>query len=227
MSETNGPRAKGREAVEAALIEAASDLLADLGPRATTVRDIAARAGVNHAQVHHYFGSKRALLRAAMSHMATKHHQAVLALAGGRPVPPPLAVPVDDQRYWRAAVRATIEGDIELAGVEVTDGVSVSRTVLENLTRHFGLEEPNIDLKVQLAQGTATQLGWLALEPFLFLVAGVTDEEQEEVRQRVRHSIASGRFAVNTAEETQRWGEQLHQVQQATPVQQPQDRSEP
>lgn len=182
-------QAKGREAVEAALIEAASDLLAEFGPTATTVRDIASRAGVNHAQVHHYFGSKRALLEAAMREMAHRHYNAIRELSEGRTIPPPLAIPADD-RYWRAALRATIEGDIELAGIEVREGVSVSRSVLETLTRLRGLEEPSLELKVELAKAAAMQLGWLALEPFLFLVADIHPDQQDAARALVRDAAS-------------------------------------
>ncbi len=187
---TDGPT-KGRLAVEAALIEAASDLLAEVGPRATSVRDIANQAGVNHGQVHHYFGGKRGLLKEAMRQMAHRHYEAVKELSGDRAIPPPMAAP-DDQRYWRAVVRATIEGDLELARTEVDEGVSVSRSVLDFLTKRRGLDEPSIDLKVALAEGTAMQLGWMALEPFLFLVADVKPEEENEVRDRIR-SLASAK----------------------------------
>ena len=177
--------AKGREAVEAALIDAACDLLAEVGPRATSSRDIATRAGVNHGQVHHYFGGKRGLLEEAMRQMAHRHYQAIKEMSGERVLPPPLASP-DDQRYWRAIVRATIEGDVDLARIEVDEGVSVCRSVLDFLTERRNLDEPSIDLKVALAEGTAMQLGWMALEPFLFLVADVKPEEEEEIRDRIR-----------------------------------------
>lgn len=186
--------AKGRQAVEEALIEAAGDLLAQVGPRATTVRDIAARAGVNHGQVHHYFGGKRGLLKETMRRMARAHHEAIIEISGAHPVPPPLATPADE-RYWRAVVRATIEGDIDLAGTEVEEGVSVSRQVLEYFTARRGLTEAPLDLKVALAEGTATQLGWMALEPFLFLVAGVEADEEDAVRDAIRDRAYTKRSA--------------------------------
>jgi len=187
--------AKGRVAVEAALIEAASDLLSEVGPRATSVRDIATRAGVNHGQVHHYFGGKQGLLKEAMRQMAHQHYEAVRALSDGRPIPPPLTAP-EDQRYWRAVVRATIEGDLELARTEIDEGVSVSRSALDFLTERRGLDEPTIGLKAALAEGTALQLGWMALEPFLFLVANVSDDEQEEVRARIRQNAETKRAPI-------------------------------
>jgi len=185
--------ARGRQAVEFALLEAAADLLAEVDPRAS-VRDIAARAGVNHGQVHHYFGGKRRLLREAMRRLAHRHYESIQAATGGRPLPPPLATG-PDQRYVMAMMRAIIEGDAELTRIEVDDGVSVSRSVLEYLTARAGLDEPTLDIKFAVAEGTAMQLGWLAFESFLFTVADVKPEEQEELRDRVRRLAYAERGA--------------------------------
>lgn len=187
MSTHGGEPAKGRKAVEEALIEAASDLLAEVGPRATSVRDMAARAGVNHGQVHHYFGGKQGLLKEAMKTMARRHFESIRELSEGSPIPPPLATG-EDQRYVRAMMRATIEGDLELARTEIDEGVSVSRSVLDFMTERLGLAEPSIDAKVAMAESTALQLGWLAFEPFLFLVADVKPEEEDAIRERIRLS---------------------------------------
>lgn len=174
--------AKGRAAVEAALLEAAADLLAERGPKATSVRDIAARAGVNHGQVHHYFGGKRGLLKAAMSHLAHNYYEKVVDLSEGRSLPVPLPE-VDDQRYIIAALRAAIEGDMELARTEIDEGVSLARRVLDRMTVVAGLDEPTFEQKLELIEGTATQLAWTAFEPFLFLLGDVRADEEEAMRQ--------------------------------------------
>jgi AcrR family transcriptional regulator len=57
---------RGREAVRDALIDAAERLCAEQSPGQVSVRQIAAEAGVNQGQVHHYFGSKEALIAATM-----------------------------------------------------------------------------------------------------------------------------------------------------------------
>ncbi len=189
------PPAKGREAVEAALIEATADLLAERGPTMTSVRDIAGRAGVNHGQVHHYFGGKRGLLRETMRRLAHAHHKAVRRMSSGRALPPPMAQG-PDQRYVRAVLRATIEGDLELARTEIDEGVSVSRGVLERMRERSGEPEPTLEQKLLLAEGTATQLGWMAFEPFLFLVADVKPEEEAEIRRAfVERAFNRGRSA--------------------------------
>jgi len=58
-------RPEGPEAVRSALIQAARALLLEEGT-AVSVRAIAKRAGVNHGLVHTYFGSKQALIVAAL-----------------------------------------------------------------------------------------------------------------------------------------------------------------
>ena len=47
---------RGECAVRTALLEAACDMLAEVGPKSLSVRRLAERAGVNHGQIHHYFG---------------------------------------------------------------------------------------------------------------------------------------------------------------------------
>ena len=49
---------RGREATTAAILEAAQELFSEHGYTAVSVRDIAERAGVSHALVHRYLGSK-------------------------------------------------------------------------------------------------------------------------------------------------------------------------
>jgi AcrR family transcriptional regulator len=49
---------------EREIIDAAAALFREKGYASTTIRDIGARAGVNHASSHYYFGSKAAILYA-------------------------------------------------------------------------------------------------------------------------------------------------------------------
>jgi len=56
-------RRGGREKTTAAILDAAEKLFAERGFTAVTVRDIAAEAGVSHALVHRYLGSKQQVYR--------------------------------------------------------------------------------------------------------------------------------------------------------------------
>jgi AcrR family transcriptional regulator len=59
-------RRSGSEDTRAQVLAAARHEFADGGFERATIRGIAGRAGVDPALVHHYFGSKRELFRAAM-----------------------------------------------------------------------------------------------------------------------------------------------------------------
>ncbi len=62
----------GREEVAAAILQAATDLFAERGPAATSIRDIAARSKVNHGLVFRHFGTKDQLVGAVLDHLGTK-----------------------------------------------------------------------------------------------------------------------------------------------------------
>ncbi|MFC7342209.1 TetR family transcriptional regulator [Saccharopolyspora griseoalba] len=70
---TGAPRRrKDSAATKEALLQAASELFAERGFSATTVRDVAARAGVNQALLFRYFGSKSELFAAVLAGRSTR-----------------------------------------------------------------------------------------------------------------------------------------------------------
>ncbi len=56
------PRTAARATAEEALLDAAEQLLADIGYARVTTRRLAEEAGINHGLVHYYFGSNENLL---------------------------------------------------------------------------------------------------------------------------------------------------------------------
>ena len=180
---------RGSGSVKEALIEAACDGLAEVGPRALSTRQLAASAGVNHGQIHHYFGGKRGLLKAAMAALAAEHWRNSLERAGGGPIPPALSL-AEDTRYWRATARAVIEGDLELARVEIDEGLSVPRRALEALRQRRGQAEDNLEFKAEFALMVALQLGWVAFEPFAMLLADVDEADRDAFREHLKLRLA-------------------------------------
>jgi AcrR family transcriptional regulator len=67
MSKGRPGRRPGPSSTRPEILTSARTLFAARGYHATTVRDIAAEAGVNAALVHHYFGSKEQVFVAAMN----------------------------------------------------------------------------------------------------------------------------------------------------------------
>ena len=182
----------GRRLSEERLLAAAGDLLVEVGPHGATVREIARRAGVNHGLVHHYFGSKEQLLRAAMIVLLEEHRSYVKAATDGGPLPRPLGL-LDQQRYLRAIAHCVLDGEMELAALEATEGVSVPRSVLEYLATVRRESRPSVESKSVVAHAMAFEMGWVLLEPFIFRVLDVSDDEIEAMRRaamRARETMA-------------------------------------
>jgi AcrR family transcriptional regulator len=181
-------RAKGSEAVRAALIEAAADMLGERGPKNLSVRDLADRAGVNHGQVHHYFGGKRGLLEAAMRELATEHYARSLEATGGGDFPPPLSLN-EDRRYFRALCQSVMDGDLALVmTVDLDDEVSVPRRVLRSLrARHP--DSDDAEMRANFAVMAAMQLGWVAFEDLMMMIAEVDPGDEDAFRERVKRAM--------------------------------------
>lgn len=187
-AQSHSAKVRGSDAVKAALVDAAAEMLGELGPRAISVRDVAERAVVNHGQVHHYFGGKRGLLEAAMRQLSQQHYDHALELAGDAPYPPALSL-AEDSGYWRAVCRCVMEGDLELASIEIREGISVPQHVLRELQKQRGRDSSDLEFKARFAALAAMQLGWVAFENFALLLAEVPPEQHDALRGHVKHFI--------------------------------------
>lgn len=183
MNESNNDTVvieRGRSTVEEKLVNAACLLLAEKGPKVLSNRDIARLAGVNHGQIHHYFGSKYALLKAAMSklsrdHWDQTHTNGYLPLKGLE----------RGQAYALAVVRCAIDGEIELATQHIRDKISVPKKVLDNVIEHQSASRTPTDAKCHVAIPIAIEMGWAVLEPYIFATLDVKPDEIEVVRGHV------------------------------------------
>jgi AcrR family transcriptional regulator len=184
ISEQSRP-ARNRVDAEERLIIAAGELLGEVGPNSMSVRNVAERAGVNHGLVHHYFGGKDGLLKAAMTRLVQEHAVFAKEASHGDPIPTPLLLN-HDPKYLRAVVRAVLDDEMQLATTEITEGVSVPQGAMAHATKSKNISEPDVQMKAMVAVAMAMEMGWAALEPFLFAVTDVVEDEQEEVRDIVR-----------------------------------------
>jgi AcrR family transcriptional regulator len=91
-----------RSAAEEALLDAAEQLLVDLGHAGITTRRLAEAAGVNHGLVHYYFGSNENLLARALERFTER------LIARQREL---YAADVPFIEKWRTAMRHLIADD--------------------------------------------------------------------------------------------------------------------
>lgn len=166
------PIPTGRDAVRSALLHHAADLFAERGPAATSVRDIADRARVNHGLVFRHFGAKENLVAAVLDHLGDLHGPDT-DLTGTTPTDP------DTRRHLTVLVRCLL------------DGYPVGRlqqrfpimTALVDRAAATGADDRTAALAA--ANAAALLVGWEMLGPFLRAATGLDDLPEDELRRDV------------------------------------------
>ena len=168
---------KGRKNVERKLIRSAAELVGSIGPNQLSIRDIADHAGVNHAQIHHYFGGKQGLLESTYKQLAFEHMEQLER----RNVNPdnlgeePLSDITDN--YFRAIIRAVLDDKMDLVRIQVDAGYSMSRKTLVELTKLSGLKKPTAEIKAAVALVMALEFGFASMKDYIKEVLKISDKD--------------------------------------------------
>lgn len=170
----------GRKNVEKKLIDSAAELLGTIGPNQLSIRDIALHAGVNHAQIHHYFGGKQGLLEATYKQLAFEHMQQlerrnISAMNLGNE---PLSGLTEN--YFNALIRAVLDGQMDLLRVQVDSGLSMSKKTLNELAKLRGASKPSAEEKAAIALVMVMEFGFAAIKPYITEVLKISDKEMKE-----------------------------------------------
>jgi AcrR family transcriptional regulator len=171
----------------AAVRAAAADLLAERGPRDISVRDVAERAGVNHALVHRHFGTKDDLFRAVIAEQSA---------AVGALVNPPGALDIVDvlrqlqsrPTYWRILARAVLDAPQLLE----PGRTSAASTVLAMLSGSDERVEPDATTRTAAAVAGSLALGWIVFGDHLAAVLDISDDDgaQAAVADAIRLALS-------------------------------------
>lgn len=170
MTAVRRGRRPGAPDTRAAILVAARELFAAQGFAGTSVRAIAAAAGVDASLVHHYFGTKDDLFVAALELKVDPREVVPVVLAGGldglgtRLLQAFLTVWDDDQA--RLPLLALVRGVLEPGGQQVVrDGFM--RMVLSPLRDLLGDDQPDRRVALVASQllGIVVARYLVALEP--------------------------------------------------------------
>jgi TetR/AcrR family transcriptional regulator, repressor for neighboring sulfatase len=163
----------GRAEVAAAILEAATDLFAERGPAATSIRDIAARSKVNHGLVFRHFGTKEQLVGAVLDQLGAT----TTALLEGDPSAAEVERALD--RHMRVMARTLLDGY----------PAGKLQTRFPGAAHLFDRVRPGHDTdrgaRLAVANALALQLGWRLFAPFLRSAAGLDELPEDELRQAV------------------------------------------
>lgn len=183
---TSSPaKPRGREQVRSAVLDATSALVAERGPDGFSVREIATRAGINHALVHRHFGTKADVLEQMLA--ADAEVVAAAVMGSGLPTSGSAAPDVvaelldllaDRPSYWRTLVHAVLDSP-EAA----VPGTASTTELFSGLW-----EGDDPDRAVATSVAGMSVLGWLIFGRFM---SDATGADPEEVRQAVAAQVAA------------------------------------
>jgi len=181
----DGQQVRGREATTAAILDAAEELFSADGFEAVTVRAIAKRAGVSHALVHRYLGSKAEIFRAILS----RNQGVILAAAPDNPdlLATTYLIMREGLTNHRRYIRLLADSALHGLPYERTTGrfAAVDRLV-ELAERAAASASPgertddDLDPRFVIACITALYLGWAATESWTLPAAGIWDMDEAE-----------------------------------------------
>ena len=169
----------GKTEVAAAILAAATDLFAERGPAATSIRDIAARAGVNHGLVFRHFGTKENLVGAVLDHLGADLTD--LLRADPRP---------DDE------VERTLDQQMRVMARTVLDGYPAGQLQkrFPNIAAVLDAVLPAYDDKtkarIAVANALALQFGWRLFAPILRSATEIEDLTDAELKEAVNAELA-------------------------------------
>jgi len=180
LKTVKGNKTKGRQNVEKKLIESAAVLVGSIGPNQLSIRDIADHAGVNHAQIHHYFGGKDGLLIATYKLLAFEHIEQLQR----RNVSPDNMIrePLGDitNNYFKAIIRAVLDNRMDLVRVQVDSNLSMSKKTLDQLVKIKNEKKPTAEMKAAIAIVMVVEFGLASMKPYIMEVLDINEKEMKK-----------------------------------------------
>jgi AcrR family transcriptional regulator len=179
MTESTGGSARARDV--AALVDAATELFAARGPAATSLRDVAARAGVNYGLIHQYIGTKDDLLRLVVERVS---RQTAERVAAGASVADVVADVVHGgaSPYLQMVARALLDGQEPATLLERSPAMS---TIIGRLMASAPAGTDPDDVAVEVIALMSLVMGWRLFGPFLMSAAGLGDRAVDDVADRL------------------------------------------
>jgi len=186
-------RRPGKSVNRSRILDSAQTLFAKHGPRAVTVRQVAQDAGVSHALVHKYFGSKDDLIRAVLdrvdvSRTATARESASLRDAYERLLPQVMT----QRDHSMMLVRSAMGGTEYVPLAERITTTSAMVALARKTTASGADPSPaprDIDPRVLVSSISAMILGWASIEDWIWPAAGIDPAEKDEVYRQLAEIV--------------------------------------
>jgi TetR/AcrR family transcriptional regulator, repressor for neighboring sulfatase len=181
-----------REETERAMLDAAERLFSERGFTAVSVRDIAREAGVSHALVHRYLGSKEEIYRAVL-----KRNEDVIRDAAGDTEDLDAALSLmireglaNHRDYLRLVAHSALHGlpyEATIGRFRATDRLIELAEM--KAAGASGSRPDAVGPRIAVAAIVAIYLGWASLEPWLVKAAGLEDLDEKTLNEGLERII--------------------------------------
>jgi TetR/AcrR family transcriptional regulator, repressor for neighboring sulfatase len=178
-------RPKGRDSVIDAAIRAAADLFAEKNPSHVTVREIAARAGVSHALVHRYLGSKEEILGRVLEYDREQAEKCEASCAGTAAA---FAPGMPSARYLQTVMRASLDG----MPLPETSQLPHAEPMMHSMRNQEPPQtdgESRFDTRVLFSAITAITASMAIAEDLFLAQSGLQGSDRDRVRDELTRLI--------------------------------------
>jgi AcrR family transcriptional regulator len=183
MSTSGKRRHEKRARTTDAILDAAEKLFSAHGFAGVSVRDIGAEAGVSHALVHRYLGSKQDIYRAVLKRNEDSIRQAAgdaddLAVAISRMVREGMQ---HRRPYLRIVAHSALSGlpfDATMGRFPATERLI---EIAEQRAAAATSEADRLEPRFAVAAFVSLFVGWTAMEPWVLPAAGLDDLDEEAI----------------------------------------------
>ena len=181
-----GKKPRGKAQVTAALIEACTQLFAERGIKAVSIRDIADKANVNSALISRHFGGKDGLVEAVLREMVSRFGSTIEfeTAPGEQMLAASIQTIIQNPEVMRVFAHMALEG-----GPTVLS--KMHSPYLKETIRQIKIGQDNdelidtVDARVLLACGYAMGLGWAVFRPLLMEIAGLDKRRSKHLREDI------------------------------------------
>jgi AcrR family transcriptional regulator len=180
----------GREQVTLETIRAAADLFAERNPSQVSVREIAQQAGVSHALVHRYLGTKDEIFRAALKRLRDEAAEYWTHTHGAGRTSDTLRADLPPGRYVRAVVRAALEGVPMTAEDMKFPHADRMLALLESgPLPGISADDAPFDPRLLFSAVIAMATGMAIAEEFFLVQSGLENENRDKVHAEMARLI--------------------------------------
>ena len=183
---TSGKKPRGKQQVTAALIEACTELFAERGIKAVSIRDIASKANVNSALISRHFGGKDGLVEAALREMINRFDSNVEfeSAPGEQMLAKSIQTIIQNPEVMRVFAHMALEGGSTVFSKMHSPYLKETIKQIKHGQQRGELID-NVDARILFACGYAMGLGWAVFRPLLLDIAGLDKRNGKQVRREI------------------------------------------